>query len=216
MTDVKAPRRPYDSRRRRAQATERRQAILDAAQALFLESGWIRTTIAAVARRAGASSETIYATFGNKESLLREVVVRAVRGPDLETPLIRQARTRRVAEDPDQGRQIAMFAGEIETILARVAPLMEVVRTAAGTDAGMAALYADLHRGRRANLDWFAAALLNNGPLRGGLDAEAAGGLVWRLASPELYLLLRRVEGMSQDDYVDWLRSTLTALLLDR
>jgi len=216
MTDVKPPRRPYTSQRRRAQASGTREAVLAAAQDLFLELGWVRTTIAAVARSAGVSNETIYATFRTKQALLREVVARAVRGTDADTPLIRQERIRQLAGQPDQAQQIALFAADIATILSRVAPLMDVVRTAAGTDADMAVMYQDLHRGRRENLDWFAAALLRNGPLKGGLDAVAAGALLWRLASPDLYLLIRRVEGRSQQDYVAWLTTTLQALLLER
>jgi hypothetical protein len=63
---------------------------------------------------------------------------------------------------------------------------MDVVRVASQTDTEIAKLYARLHMGRRKNLEWFAGALLRNGPLRGGMDAEAAGTMIWRLASPEL------------------------------
>jgi hypothetical protein len=156
----------------------------------------------------------VYAVFGNKKTLLRELISGAVRGADPETPLIQQAMTRRIAEEDDQIRQIELFATGVAQVLARVAPLMDVVREAAGADEAMANLYRELQIGRRANLESFATALLRNGPLRGNADSEAAGSILWRLASPDLYLLMRNVEGITEQDYEEWLANTLKILLL--
>lgn len=54
----------------------RRDAILDAAEALFLEAGFDKTTLGAVVRRSGGSLATLYDEFGSKEYLLRAVVER--------------------------------------------------------------------------------------------------------------------------------------------
>lgn len=91
---------------------------------------------------------------------------------------------------------------------------MDVVRSAAEGDDEIVALYAELHRGRRKNLEWFAEALLQSGPLRNGMDTTAVTDVLWRLASPELFLLVRRVEKLSSGYYVNWLAATLKALLL--
>ena len=61
MVDVK-PRRRYDSRRRRAQATQTRQDILSAARIVFLERGYTGATMATIARTADVVVETIYRT----------------------------------------------------------------------------------------------------------------------------------------------------------
>ncbi|MEO7430336.1 MAG: helix-turn-helix domain-containing protein, partial [Acidimicrobiales bacterium] len=58
--------RSYDSSRRRAQAAETRAVIVRAGCDLFIEQGYGRTTVADIARAAGVSVETIYASFGNK------------------------------------------------------------------------------------------------------------------------------------------------------
>lgn len=76
MTSLQAPCRddwqpPADSRRE-----ERRTAILDAAEALFLERGFAKVSLGAVVRRSGGSLATLYAMFGNKRGLLRAVVYR--------------------------------------------------------------------------------------------------------------------------------------------
>jgi len=52
----------------------RRQAILQAAAAVFLERGYTDASIDAVVERAGGSKATVYAMFGNKEGLFSAVL----------------------------------------------------------------------------------------------------------------------------------------------
>jgi TetR/AcrR family transcriptional regulator, mexJK operon transcriptional repressor len=56
-------------RRRRCTQEVRREAILEAARAVFLERGYAGATIDAVVDRSGGSKATVYALFGNKEGL---------------------------------------------------------------------------------------------------------------------------------------------------
>src|SRR4030065_1441522 len=58
-------------RRRQAQAT--RDMIVAEAQALFLEQGYICTTIDAIAERAGVAVSTVYSIFGSKRGILRAI-----------------------------------------------------------------------------------------------------------------------------------------------
>jgi AcrR family transcriptional regulator len=215
MPNVKRQKQSYRSPKRAAQAAETREDVLSAAHRLFLSEGWTGTTIAAIAAAAGVSNETVYGGFGSKKALLQELIIRTVRNTEPDTPLIEQQIPSRIAQETDQGRQIELFADDVTKVLSRVAPLMDVVRGAAGTDAEIAELYARFHAGRRKNLEWFAGALIRNGLLRGGMDAKAAGMILWRLASPDLFLLLRRVEGASQQAYADWLAASLKLLLLE-
>lgn len=59
-----------------ARREDRRRAILDAAEALFLEQGFARVSLAAIIRRSGGSLATAYELFGNKHGLLRAVIER--------------------------------------------------------------------------------------------------------------------------------------------
>lgn len=60
-----------------ASPRERRHgAILDAAEALFLEQGYDRTSLADIVRRSGGSLATLYDLFGNKQGLLRAMATR--------------------------------------------------------------------------------------------------------------------------------------------
>ena len=57
---------------------EKRRAILDAALAEFLESGFLGAGMDRVAARAGASKVTVYAHFADKQALFGAVCVRAI------------------------------------------------------------------------------------------------------------------------------------------
>ncbi|MET0992361.1 MAG: TetR/AcrR family transcriptional regulator [Lacisediminihabitans sp.] len=58
-------------------STLKRAAILDAARELFLADGFDRTSVDAIAAHAGVSKRTVYDYFGDKQTLLREVVMSA-------------------------------------------------------------------------------------------------------------------------------------------
>ncbi|MBB4904359.1 TetR/AcrR family transcriptional regulator [Actinophytocola algeriensis] len=60
-----------ETRRRDSVAT--RQALLDAATALFAERGYDRTTVRDIATRAGANQALLFRYFGSKEALFAEV-----------------------------------------------------------------------------------------------------------------------------------------------
>ena len=78
---------------------DRSRRMRDAARELWLEHGY-RTSMDAVARRAGCSKQTVYAHFGSKAGLFREVVA------DLVSPLIASLAPR----DGDIGSSLLAFA----------------------------------------------------------------------------------------------------------
>ena len=61
----------------RRKQSAKRQAIIDAAQRVFLAQGFAGSSVDAIAAAAGVSKQTIYNHFGDKEELFR-AVVRAV------------------------------------------------------------------------------------------------------------------------------------------
>jgi TetR/AcrR family transcriptional repressor of mexJK operon len=58
----------------RAGSASKRAAILSAARELFLADGFDRSSVDAVAARAGVSKRTVYDYFGDKQTLLQAVV----------------------------------------------------------------------------------------------------------------------------------------------
>ncbi|MEU7002610.1 TetR/AcrR family transcriptional regulator [Nonomuraea sp. NPDC046570] len=55
----------------------KRRTILEAATELFLNEGYARVSVDAIAARAGVGKQTVYSHFGNKERLFLAVVDRA-------------------------------------------------------------------------------------------------------------------------------------------
>lgn len=207
--DVK--RRSYRSERRVAQAEQTRQRVLESAATLFDAHGYEGTSISAIAGAAGVSEETVYARFGNKRSLLGELVKRAVRG-DESAPVPEQRGPRAIAASTDQREQLRLFADDIVPRIERAAPLLAVVAGASRSEPELAELLTRLHEHRRRNLGVLVDAVSANGPLR--LSREQALDAVWALTSPELHQLVTRVGGWSRRRYRDWLRESLERLFL--
>ena len=59
-----------------------RREILEAAHRLFVERGYVATSIPAIAAEAGVAVQTIYNTLGSKREVLGGVIELALRGPD--------------------------------------------------------------------------------------------------------------------------------------
>ena len=58
----------------RVRTDQKRQEIVEAAAALFVEQGYERTSMSAIARRVGGSKATLYGYFASKEELFRAVL----------------------------------------------------------------------------------------------------------------------------------------------
>jgi AcrR family transcriptional regulator len=69
-TETRSPKRRYEKRARAAQEQETRQRIIDAAIGLHGTVGPARTTISAIAERAGVRRATVYRHFPDERALL--------------------------------------------------------------------------------------------------------------------------------------------------
>ena len=65
--------RSYRSTVREESARRTRQLVADAARELFLTEGYAETSVAAIARKAGVSTQTVYNVFGTKADLLKHL-----------------------------------------------------------------------------------------------------------------------------------------------
>jgi AcrR family transcriptional regulator len=63
-----------DDKRRVRRGETRRSEVAAVALRIFLERGYSQTTMQAIAEQAGASKETLYRHFSNKEGLFTEIV----------------------------------------------------------------------------------------------------------------------------------------------
>jgi AcrR family transcriptional regulator len=191
-------------RQKQAQAT--RHMIVSAAQALFLEQGYICTTIETIAERAGVATSTVYAIFGSKRGILR-----AIRDSWHERTHIREV----LASD----QQSANPAERLEQLAAATrrqwemgAEVTAIYTGAAAADPRAAAELTQALTGRRQGLQNFANSLAPH--LHPGLDAPHAAAILQALCMPEVFDELVRHSGWSVDEYQSWLFQILKRELL--
>jgi AcrR family transcriptional regulator len=204
--------RPYDSVRRREQARQTREAILDAARRLFLADGFAPTTIAAIAAMAQVSVDTIYKAFGGKPGLVRAIWEQALAGTHPVPAEVRSDALHITGRDP---REIIRGWGTLTTEIApRVAPILLLVRAAAAADPEMADLQSHLNSQRLDRMTHNARNLAAFGHLREGLTVELAGEIMWTYSSPELYELLVLTRGWPLERYGAFIADAMIAALI--
>src|ERR1700722_12175435 len=82
-------------------STRKRRAIMEAATTLFLQYGYLGTSVDQVAALAGVSKPTVYRFFADKKQLLTEIVLGQLdrRGNRLRTELTALARSNDIGPD---------------------------------------------------------------------------------------------------------------------
>ncbi|MFP8963029.1 TetR/AcrR family transcriptional regulator [Streptomyces nanhaiensis] len=194
-------------RRQRAQETRRR--MLDAAFRLFTAHGYDGTTIDSIAREAGVAVQTVYFNFGNKQTILKELVDVRVAGddepvPTLERPWVLEAVA---AEDPDA--QLRHQVAGAREIYERVGALLEVLRSAAVSNEDVAPLWERNKQQRMEVQRHLVKALAEKHPLPGALTLDRAVDISYGLLGPEMYHLLVTERGWTPRQWADWVHSSL-------
>jgi len=208
-------RRAYESPRRREQARATRHAVLEAARALFIERGYVGTTIEAIAARANVAPETVYAVFGTKRSLLSELVDVSIAGGDEAPPILDQDWVQQIRDEPDPHRRVRLLASHGRSILERRAAVDEVVRGAASADPEIASLR-ELGKAQRfAGQRELLRMVLGAAGLRQGMDLKTAADVLYAIGSPETYRLLVVDRAWSGPRFERWYGETLERLLLE-
>lgn len=201
-------RRGYSSQLRARSAEETRARILDAALALFGESGVDKVTVAEIGDRAQVAASTIYAVFKSKAGILRALMERALFGSRFRSaqeilagvtdPVALIGLTAEVAcaiyesEDQDLGllRNISGFS-----------PLLRDI------EQEFEALRYQMQEQRVREL--FAA-----GRARPGLSLDEARRILWMYTSRDIYRMLVLDGGWPAERYRHWLAQTLVEALV--
>lgn len=204
--------RSYSSARRDAQAAATRRSILDAAHRLFVAHGYAATTMQTIASEAGVAVQTVYAAFGSKRELMRQLIEGTITGDDDAAPVTRRAESRAVADEPDASRRAQLDAALSRTIVQRVGPVVRVAEEAAASDPDLAATMETIRAARRREM--LDAATLLAGPDGLRMDQEEAAATLYVLYSPQVADMLMRDHGWSPQRYEAWLaRMILEAVL---
>ena len=204
-------RKPYQSTARARQRVATRTAIIAAAGALFVDDGYAATSIAAVARHAGVSAESVYVIFGSKRDLLRAVMEAAAAGS--RDAVVTDEWLDGVRAEPDQRRRLRLMGDATRDVMRRVAPLDEVVRAVATSDPEIAELQREQDAQRLRDIRQLVELLAEAGDLR--VPVRQAADLMWALGrSTGLYRSLTVDRGWSDQRAFDALNDALARVLL--
>jgi AcrR family transcriptional regulator len=210
------PTRRYRSVVREQSARRTRQAVVDAAAELFVAHGYAGTSLADVATAAGVARPTVFAAFGSKPALLRQVLDQALAGDDEPVPVAQRPWFRPVFEAPTQAGVLDAYAGVCTLIGGRAARMFETVRRAADEAAEVAEVWEMLLRNRRAGARMVVERLVALGPLRQGSDVERAVDVLWIFNDPAHYDALVLRCGWTEESFRSWLSERMRdALLLE-
>ncbi len=211
MTKVK---RTYTSARRQDQARQTRRSVLAAARKLFVAAGYGATSLQQIADEAGVAVQTIYATFGNKPTILSELLDTAIAGDDQPVAVNDRDWMHDVHHHPDPATRLDAYASAVASIHQRAGDIFHVVRAAADADPGLAPLAATTEERRRSGATGIINGLAEIGGLRDDITIERAVDILWTLNSPDLHQRLVRDCNWSLTDYRAWLAETMTRALL--
>jgi AcrR family transcriptional regulator len=190
---------------------------VEAATQVFLQRGYVGATIPLIAAQAGVAVETVYRAVEGKAGLLEASVQAALAGgvTRADVPVQQRPGIRRVIEEPDPRRQVALYAATQPGVWSRVGPLLRVLEAAAANDVNLQALRDEHARQRRRGMGDFARLLAERGALRPGLSVDRAADILWTLCAQANYDALVTGCGWTHTEYRDWLAQTLAQTLLE-
>jgi AcrR family transcriptional regulator len=206
--------RPYRSTLREVHADSTRLAIVQAAALLFVERGYVATSIEAIAVAAGVSRATVFTSVGGKPALLKKAYDIALVGDDAQVPLAERERSLAIRAEPDVELYLERYAGLITEVNGRLAAIYEAVRGAASADPDVRAVFEKIQSERRSGAAHVVADVLAKGSLRAGLEPDVAADLVWVLNDAGLYHLLVHRRGWTPERFGTWLSDTMRTQLL--
>lgn len=190
-----------------------RQRILQAAHELFVSQGYGATTLQGIAERAGVAVQTIYFAFGNKPSLLKELVDVTIAGDDEQVPTMQRPWfLDALAADTAETQLRAHVHGTCR-ILQRVATIIDVLRAAGAQDPSLAQMWQQDTDPRLQVHTAAARSLVSKPGARAHLSIGHAADVLFGLLSPELYLLFVRDRGWTGERFEQWAYDTLHAQL---
>lgn len=201
-------RRTYKSALRREQAQGTRGRILDAASRLFSVRGYRRVTVEDIAEEAAVAYQTVYAVFGTKLAIARDIVWSSFETERIDQ-LMADAR-----ELTDLAGHLAAGARITRTLNERFAPIVRFMRESG--DPALLAEYQKIEDLRFEQIHRELSPRLRSNPqLRKGISPADALATIWALTGTDLYHQLVAGRQWTPSRYETWLGNALINTLLD-
>jgi AcrR family transcriptional regulator len=208
---VKGPRK-YDASSRQAQARETRLAVVQAAQRLFVEQGYGRTTMAEVASAAGVSVETVYAGFGNKATLLHQVWDITVGGDDEDVVFHERPEIVAIRAEPDLAKRFMLHAAFATATMRRITPFLRALEGAAAAEPAAAEMLNEIGRQRLTGLSVMASDAAASKQL--AVSADECRDIIWAFTDGTLWHRLVEQRGWTDDRFTTWVGQLWVQLLV--
>jgi AcrR family transcriptional regulator len=198
---------------RQAQVAHTEQRILAAATELFLEGGYLATTLEAVARRAQVAARTVYLRFGTKAALFKRVIDVAIVGDTEPVDVLGRDWVQAAMTAPTAAERIAASAAAGRQIMQRTGALFAVAQQAAAVEPLIAGFWQQGREQSRHVHALFWTRMAEDGLLGPAADLPWLIDTTSILAAAETYLLVTRMTGWDLDAYERWLARTLSQLM---
>jgi AcrR family transcriptional regulator len=197
---------------RQAQIAHTEQRILAAATELFLDGGYLATTLEAIARHAQVGARTVYVRFGTKAALFKRVVDVAIVGDTEPVDVLGREPMRTALTAPTAAERIAAAAAGSRQIMQRTGALFAVAQQAAAVEPLIAGFWQQGRDQTRYGIEAFWTRMAGDGLLAPGIDLSWLIDTTSLLAAAETYLLITRMTDWNLDTYQAWLTTTWTRL----
>jgi AcrR family transcriptional regulator len=199
-----------DGRTERSRRTRAR--IVEAATRLFVEQGYLATTIEAVAEGAEVAVQTVYYLFGTKRNLLSAVLDANIVG-DLEpVPVLERPWVDELRSETDATAAVERLVEEAVAVVARTAPIYEVIHRAAA-DPDVGALLDDNRARRRASQRELVELLQRAGHVDSEVDLDTAADVFYGILSEDTFQLLVKDCGWDVERFRHWATSLMVRQL---
>jgi AcrR family transcriptional regulator len=211
----KAVKRDSHTRSGGGQARTRlaRRAVVDAARTLFLERGYVATTIEAVSEQSDVPTATVYRLFSSKLGILKALLDTSIAGDDEPRAVLQRPDVASLLAEGDPEKLLAGFAGVTASINQRTNDIYRVLVSAAESDPAAAELLGGIRQQRDQGQRQIARSLARTHELKSELRERDAADLIHALMSPEVYRLLVVDRGWAPERYERWLATTLAQQL---
>ncbi|WP_399895658.1 TetR/AcrR family transcriptional regulator [Streptomyces sp. BBFR51] len=197
--------RTYSSRVRAVAAGQTHTAILRAAEELFVERGYTRSTVSAIAERAGVALNTVYTSVGGKPALVDALAREGTEDEGIQTAL---AALLASTDGLEVLRLTAESTGEITRRHARVLNFLRDNATADPAVAAAAEHSVERYRERLALVAEHLASLPEFHP-----DAFRTGQILWFYFGQDAWRTVRGF-GWTWAEGADWLAARAADALL--
>jgi AcrR family transcriptional regulator len=183
-------RRPYRQTARAAAAAATRERILAVSTEHFLARYYDDVTLAAIAKEAGVTQQTVINHYGSKEGLLEAVADQL---------------------DPEHSRKTGL-ADPVANVVEDYEPFGDAVIRMLALEERVPALAPFLARGRSGHRSWVTGAFADQLPDPAEPGYEQALNLHVTATDIYTWKLLRRDMGLSQEQTIDHMRALVAAL----